>query len=52
MHWDFFFFFFKIKVIGLNLEGSFLSFLGGVWLCIKDQKLGKGQVEIKVNPQQ
>ena len=35
-----------------KLEGSFLSFLGGVWLCRKDWKLGEGQVEIKVNPQQ
>ena len=46
----FIFYFFKIQVIGLKLEGSFLSFLGGVWLCIKDQKLGEEQDEIKVNP--
>ena len=47
-----YFLFLNIQVIGLKLEGSFLSLLGGVWLCRKDRKLGEGQVEIKVNPQQ
>ena len=46
------FFFFKIQVIGLMLEGSFLSFFDGVWLCRKDQKLGERQAKIKVNPRQ